>query len=94
VSSKTALLAEVKKTGEEMITVEERFRSTLHEVLKLITPEHHVAFVKFVDQLEADAPFLTYWEQDGNCQEAVRQCIQPRVDLVERMAQNLRALIS
>lgn len=91
--SKTSLLVEVRKIDKEMEATGEDI-SLLKEAKNLVAPEYHQAFDRFVNHLEADTEFIAYWENDEGCQKAIRQCMEPRIALIEKMAKEIRLLIS
>lgn len=91
--SKTVLFVEFKKLGDEMDRIEQD-DSAIEKAKKLVAREHQKAFEALTKYMEADLVFLAYWEQDENCQKAVRQAIEPMINIMEIFVQKLKALVT
>ena len=63
----------------------------LQDLLSSLRPEHHAAFLRFVDSGEASPEFLTYLDRDVDCQRAVEEALELETAGFRGLANELRA---
>lgn len=64
----------------------------LADLLEMVSPEWRHAFLRFVETGEAEEDFLSYLDQDTQCQEAVEAAFNRQAEGFEGMATELKRL--
>ena len=63
----------------------------LNQLLELVKPEWHKAFLRFIDTGEAEETFLNYLNQDEHGQKAVEMAFDAQASAFEGLAKELTA---
>ncbi len=61
----------------------------LNQLLKLVKPEWHKAFLRFIDTGEAEDPFMNYINADNQGQKAVEMAFDAQAKAFEGLAKEL-----